>query len=460
MAAAAPWTRLSGWRLAAFSTLMITISGAAFPLTAYLPAFYAQYHGISLGTVGLVFAVVRIVDTLWDPLVGHLSDRSRNRLGRRRIWIMIGLPIYVVATWATFMPPANPGPVYLAACLLLIYGSWTMLQIPYYAWSGEISGQYHERTRVQAYLGVAGAAGLMLVLSVPTVLDQLGYAAQDAKVAAMGWFIIATAVMGGTLTLTSFGEAPPPPPGKPLGFVNALRLLAGEPLLVRVLLSDFAVTIGQTARGTLMLFFFAQYMNLGAAVSLMFTLQYTFGIIASPIWLRIGYRLGKHRALVLGEVLQALINLSLMLVTPGGIVLLAILTIAQGLTQSSGNLMLRAIVSDVADKQRLETGTDRAGLLFSVFGLSMKAGNAVAIGFVLPLVAWLGFKASGPNDANSLFALKCVFALVPFAAHTLSALIMLRFPLDEARHAQIRDALEALGAEPEPQVIMPKEVAP
>jgi len=36
---------------------------------------------------------------------------------------------------------------------------------------------------------------------------------------------------------------------------------------------------------------------------------------------------------------------------------------------------------------------------------------------------------------------------------------MLRFPLDAARHAQIRDALEARGAEPEAQVILPQEVS-
>jgi Na+/melibiose symporter-like transporter len=441
--------RLPAARLAAFSTLMVSISGASFPLTAYLPAFYAQYHGIALRTVGLVFALVQIADTLWDPLVGHLSDHGRSRFGRRRIWIIVGVPIYIAATWATFMPAGHPGPLYLGACLILLYGSWTMLQIPYYAWSGELSGQYHERTRVQTYLGVAAAAGLTLVLTMPAILDQLGHAAQDAKVAAMGWFIIVTAMIGGVLTLGAFREAPSPPAGEPIGFASALRLLAGEPLLVRVLVSDFVVTIGQIARGTLMLFFFAQYMQLGAAVSLMFTLQYTFGIIASPIWLRVGYRLGKHRALVLGEVLQALINLSLMLVTPGAIKLLVVLTIAQGLTQSSGNLMLRAIVSDVADKQRLETGTDRAGLLFSVFGLSMKAATAVAVGLVLPLVSWLGFKASGSNDAAALFHLKCVFALVPFAAHSLSALVMLRFPLDEARYAEIRAALEAQGLEAE-----------
>jgi len=94
--------QLSGARLAAFSAIMVTVAGAGFPLTAYLPAFYAQHHGITLATVGLVFMLVRIVDTAWDPIVGHLSDRSRSRFGRRRIWIAAGLPIYVAATWAAF----------------------------------------------------------------------------------------------------------------------------------------------------------------------------------------------------------------------------------------------------------------------------------------------------------------------------------------------------------------------
>lgn len=438
--------RLPGLRLAAFSAVMVTIAGAGFPLTAYLPAYYAQHHGIALGTVGLVFMLVRVVDAIWDPLVGHLSDLGRSAFGRRRIWIAAGLPIYVLATWAIFMPGGIRGPLYLAVGLIFLYGSWTMLQIPFYAWSGELSGHYHERTRVQTYLSVASASGLMLVLLVPALMDQLGRGDQPGKVAAMGWFIIASAIIGGTLTLRSFREPPPPAAVPRLRFHESVRFLVGEPLLMRVLASDFVVTFGQFARGSLMLFFFAQYMNLGAAVSLMFVLQYAFGIAAAPIWLRIGYRLGKHRALVVAEFAQAAINAALLLVTPDAVVLLIGLTVAQGITQGSGNLMLRAIIADVADKQRLDSGADRTGLLFSVFGLSMKAATAVAVGVVLPLVAWLGFNPTGPNDADALFGLKCVFALVPATAHALSALIMLRFPLDERRHADIRAALESRDA--------------
>jgi Na+/melibiose symporter-like transporter len=74
--------RLPAARLAAYSALMVSIAGASFPLTAYLPAFYAHYHGIALGTVGLIFALVRIADTLWDPLKAH-RPRHPGGTGRQ-----------------------------------------------------------------------------------------------------------------------------------------------------------------------------------------------------------------------------------------------------------------------------------------------------------------------------------------------------------------------------------------
>jgi len=441
---------LSGPRLTAFSAIMVTVAGAGFPLSAYLPAFYAQHHGIALANVGLVFMLVRIVDTAWDPIVGHFSDSSSSRFGRRRIWIAAGLPIYVAATWAAFLPPAAADAFYLFVVLVPLYGSWSMLQIPLYAWSGEISGRYHERTRIQTYLSVANALGLMLVLLVPALLDQIGLGDQPTKVAAMGLFIIASAVIGGPLTLYAFRDCGPAPDEQHPSLAQ-LRGILRDPLLLRVLASDFIVTFGQFARGTLMLFFFTQYMNLGAAASMLFLLQYSFGILAGPLWLRIGYRLGKHRALIAAELLQAAVNFALVFVTASTLWLLLLLLIGQGLTQGSGNLMLRAILADVADKQRLETGSAHGGLLFSIFGLSMKAATAVAVGVVLPLVGWLGFDPGGANGAEALFSLKCVFAFVPAAAHVVAAVLMLSFPLDEKRHGEIHGALARRGQQAGPR---------
>jgi len=149
---------------------------------------------------------------------------------------------------------------------------------------------------------------------------------------------------------------------------------------------------------------------------------------------------------VAGELAQVAINLGLLLLTPGNMALLAFLTVAQGLAQGSGNLMLRSIVADVADHHRLDTGHDRIGLFFSVFSLSDKAAYAAAVGIALPLLAWLGFDPRQPNDPVVLDHLKLVFGLGPALAHLVSALVIRGFPLNEERHAEVRRKLAARDA--------------
>ncbi|HTO58933.1 MAG TPA: MFS transporter, partial [Pseudomonadales bacterium] len=139
---------------------------------------------------------------------------------------------------------------------------------------------------------------------------------------------------------------------------------------------------------------------------------------------------------------QVAINLGLLCVTPQAMPLLLALTLAQGLAQGSGNLMLRSMVADIADQHRLKAGVDRTGLYFSVFSLSGKSATAVAAGIALPLVAWLGFDPKGANGQGALEGLKYVFALGPAIAHLASAALIYRFGLDEARHREIRAALE------------------
>ena len=123
-----------------------------------------------------------------------------------------------------------------------------------------------------------------------------------------------------------------------------------------------------------------------------------------------------------------------------GLALVAV--VAVGLAQGSGNLMLRAMVGDVADQDRLKTGQNRTALFFSVFSTSAKAAMAVAVGVTLPLVAWLGFDPkAATNTPEALRGLLLVFALGPAAAHLVSALLVAGFPLDAKAHAAIRSQL-------------------
>jgi glycoside/pentoside/hexuronide:cation symporter, GPH family len=452
-ASATPAAGLTAGRLAAFSTLGMAVYAAQVPLAVYVPAIFAQSYGLSLAVLGAIFLLAKSWGVLTDPIVGVLSDRTRSRFGRRRSWILAGGVVFGLATLLLFFPVSSVTPAYVGTALFLFFLGWSMIQIPYFAWSGEVSADYHERTRVAGYQTVSGSIALLLVIVLPAIIDQLRPRDGALELGTMGALIMVMLVPGLVLTLRAFPEprAPEQPP-QPVAPLRALALIFGNPLLMRVLASDFAVTVGQSIRGALFVFFVSIYMGLPRWSGALFLVQFVFGIAAGPIWMAVGHRLGKHRAAITGELLQVLINLGLLLVVPGQLRLLLVLTIAQGLAQGSGNLMLRSMVADVADLHLLETGEDRTALFFSVFSISIKAGMAAAIGIALPLVAWLGFDPhAAHNTAGALRGLLLTFALGPAVAHVASALCVSGFRLDVAVHSAVRRRL----AEREPSAPPP-----
>jgi Na+/melibiose symporter-like transporter len=437
-----PAGRLPAARLAAFSALAIPVAAAQVPLNIYLPALLAQHYGLALSTLGLVFLIEKAWGAVADPLIGALCDRTGARLGRRG-WIAGGGLLFGAAILLLFFPVAQVSAAYLLPVLFAFYLGWSTIQIPYYAWSASISADYDERTRIATYQQVAAALALVLTLILPTILDQVAPKDAALKLACMGGLFLVMLTVALPLTLAAFPE--PPAPRASLrrpGLAETLRAFWTTPLLTRVLASDFAVTFGQNVRAALFVFFVSDYMGLPRWSSGLFLAQFVFGVFAGPIWMRIGYRFGKHRTAVAAELLQAAINLGLLFVTRGDFVTLAALTLAQGLSQGSGNLMLRAMVADVADQERLRTGEDRTALFFSVFSVSTKAAMAAAIGIALPLVGWLGFAPKAAvNSPQALHGLLLVFALGPALAHIASALLINGFPLDAKAHTDVRRRL-------------------
>jgi GPH family glycoside/pentoside/hexuronide:cation symporter len=437
---------LSSAHLVAFSALAAPVAAVQVPLSIYLPAILSQHYGLSLAAIGLIFLLAKSWGVLSDPIVGALSDRTRSSFGRRRIWILMGGLVFGLSTLLLFFPASHLSALYLAAVLFVFYLGWSMIQIPYFAWSGEVSADYQERTRVATYQTVSTAIGLLLVLVLPTISDHLYPGDGALKLHAMGGIVLATLVPGLLLTLRAFPEpkmaqaSQKAAPGySPL---HTLRLIFSNRLLVRVLASDFAVGLGQLTRGALFVFFVNSYMGLPAWSSGLFLLQFVFGIVAGPLWMFVGRHVDKHRTAIVGELAQVLINLGLLLVVPGHLALLIALTIAQGLAQGSGNLMLRSMVADVADEHRLHTGEDRTALFFSVFSISMKAAMAAAVGIALPLVAWLGFDPRAVhNSPQALHGLLLTFALGPAVLHAIAALCISGFSLDAEAHGRVRRQL-------------------
>ena len=111
--------------------------------------------------------IARLLDVMIDPAVGLLSDRTRIRSGRRKTWVVAGVPIFVLGGWQLFMPPADVSVAYFALWLVLFWLGFSMINIPYYAWGAELSPDYHERTRITTWRTISGTLGAFAFLRSP-----------------------------------------------------------------------------------------------------------------------------------------------------------------------------------------------------------------------------------------------------------------------------------------------------
>ena len=164
---------LSIWQLLRFAAIAVPVYASVQPIMAFVPAILARDYGVPLATLGLVFLIGQVVNSLLDPAIGTLSDRTITRFGRRRPWIAGGGLLFIAGSAMLFFPPANVGVIWVGAGVLLYYSGYSATTTALLAWSGEISGDYHQRTRIASVFTFLSSGALVLTLLLPAVADQI-----------------------------------------------------------------------------------------------------------------------------------------------------------------------------------------------------------------------------------------------------------------------------------------------
>lgn len=436
--------RRSNAVLAAFAGPCLPYAAVGLPLAVSLPAFYSQYVGLSLALVGTAFLTVRLIDIFFDPIVGWGMDRTRNKWGPYRTWITAGTPILMAAIAAIFFVQPGADFAYLFFWLLVLYMGFSICTLAQLAWGSVLAPQYDERSRLYGWWQAANIVGVLIALFIPTIVLKTGMGTYEDGVRAMGWFILIGLPVTLLINLLVVPE-PKPTSATPHGGLSAYLALFQRKTVRKVLLCDLYLGIAPGVTGALLFFFFESVKGFDRGESQLFMVFYfVAGLVGAPFWSWLATKMGKDRALQVASIVFAVTYAAVGFLPAGDFMITAIGLAIAGLPYAAGLLLTRAMMADVADEVRLDTGEDRTGLLFSFLSLTTKAGYAVSVGTLI-ILSWAGFNEApgATNSDQALMVLQVLFLGLPTVLLILSAVALNKYPLGSVRHAEVRAALEA-----------------
>lgn len=446
--------RLSAWRLAAFAAPSIPVAAMLMPVTVYLPNYYARDLGLSWAAIAFAFSAVRLFDLWLDPTLGFLVDKTNSRFGRYRPWLVAGLPMAVLAVWMLFMAQKGVTGGQILFWLVIGFIGQSMASMAHIAWASKIAPDYKERSRVYAWLQAFNVIGILLALGMPPLAADLLGLDHVAGVQAIGWLVMVSLPVTVAIALLAVKEPPPQVNHNPPHWRQYLSLLKRGSVL-RIIATDIVIGTGPVLAGTLFFdYFFAVRGYERADAGKLLLLYFIGGLAAAPFWSWLSHRMSKHKALVVAALAYAAAQASVV-IAPHGLWWGVVTMTLAGIPFTAGAILLRAMMADIADQERLESGVDRSGLLFGLLSGTVKIGSATAVAVAGVMLTWAGFHSDlGPqNTPSALTALEMTFALIPAALGVVAAIIISGHKLDAAAHADIRRRLAERDLEHEPPIL-------
>jgi Na+/melibiose symporter-like transporter len=160
---------------------------------AVVPGLVLLYYltnvlGVTAALAGLVVFLPKLLDLVYNPIVGRLSDSTVSRLGPRRPWMIAGMITFPLGFVSIFFSPfdGNAAALWVAGALALTGLGFSAFVIPYSVLPAELGASPAERTSMTAWrMGFLGLAILAAGAVAPMVADADGGGREGYQVMAV-----------------------------------------------------------------------------------------------------------------------------------------------------------------------------------------------------------------------------------------------------------------------------------
>lgn len=424
----------------------------------YFLFFLTSIAGIPSAIAGTISMIAVVWDAVSDPLIGFLSDHSKNPKGRRRPFILKGsvlLGVSLILLFTNLNISLGAKVAYYIVANILYWLGLTCSVIPHTSLGAELTDDYNERTTLRAYqtffmnigAGVALSGTLMIVAFFKDRFSSDTYAwiaagAFFGIVAFISYFISYLATKGSEPTGEAVKEAFA---GKEKThfFKEYASILKNKPLRF-VLSADFAVNFVLGISVSLRVFLYSFTFNFSEGLSSTLLLVYS-GVIIVGVWLvdNLSKKIGKKNTMVVGLFTYAA-GFFVAFFLPPTPVLIGFGLFLEAIGNCTFWTLLYSFAYDASVVEQFKHGKGNEGIMVSMIGLIMKAANAIGMWIAGVGLSIIGFKEDALTQAaGTQQGIKIMYCIFSGIILLLGGLVFMKYPLTEDKYEKLKGINEA-----------------
>jgi glycoside/pentoside/hexuronide:cation symporter, GPH family len=414
--------------------------------------FLTDVVGLRPGLAALAIFAGRSWDYVNDPIIGYLSDRTRSRWGRRRPFLLFGcVPFGLTFAALWFRPPITHEVglvLYYAVAYMLYDACATIVYMPYYALTPELTPDYDERTTLTSYRMAFSIVGGLIAFTVPLAIIGPMRPENAGRVLAVGIGIGLVAALGILITFLGTRERPEMQTMAQPSLRDSLRAALGNrPFLFAMGIFLFTWAALDVIQG--MLLFFLRYrLRMEQQGDLIAGTIFVTALLVLPLWDRASRRWDKRLAYIAGMILLSAVVLILIVVDPSwGLGIFLALAALAGVGVSAMHVLPWAIIPDAVEWDELQTGQRHEGTFYSLVLLLHKVAASVALPLTLLVLEWSGYVSNAEvQSPSAVRAIQVLTGPAPAVLLCIGIVFAALYPLGRERHAQVRAELAARHA--------------
>ncbi|MGM0384986.1 MAG: MFS transporter [Actinomycetota bacterium] len=410
-------SRTPAWRYA------VGMFGMSIPINMVrgsMLLLYVDILGLDVRAYGIVMAVYAVIDAIDNPVLGHLSDRTRTRWGRRRPWLVVGAVVLTAAFVGFFSAPSGLDGLGLVAWFaffaILCEAADSMYSANYGALLPELYPDERERALANGLRQGFQLVALVLALAVTPLLTTSVFGTEDTTEGFTTTARLYAVVAFAALIAMALGVRENPAHSTPerSRFVPGVLAIMRTRLfwLIGIASTCYLAPLALVLAGVQL---YVKY-SLGLPVASTLTLQGVVIVVAAAglaVWTRLVRAHGAPRIWRLGFVFLAAGFVPLFFARTLLEATLAGCVVAAGW---SGLLATNDLVqARLLDQDARVNGQHREGLYLSAFGIFSRVTGALN-GVALALLGvWFGYWSGDDVGSDPGMAFRVYVAVFPFA---------------------------------------------